>query len=213
MSTLKRISDWLPCGGVLSDESWESRHRAILYIIALHIPVVVTYALARGFSIMHAITEATFIVTFAIPAALLTSRRRLRAAFATTALLMASAVLVHISGGLIEMHFHFFVVIALLSLYQDWQAFLLAIGYTLLEHGVIGVLAPKAVYAHHAGQVHPWAWAAIHAGFVLAASAVNVVAWRFNENAMLTLNKTLEQLEVSERQYREVVGTVRDVVY
>jgi hypothetical protein len=46
--------------------------------------------------------------------------RRLRAGLATFGLLTASAVLVHLSGGLIEFHFHFFVMLFVITFYQDW---------------------------------------------------------------------------------------------
>ena len=71
----------------------------------------------------------------------------------------------------IEAHFHFFVVIGMLTLYQDWLPFLLAIAYVVLHHGVMGVIAPHSVYNHPDAIAHPWRWALIHGGFVLAASA------------------------------------------
>src|SRR5256885_1753629 len=45
----------------------------------------------------------------------------------------SSALLVHLSGGYIEFHFHFFVMVGLLALYQDWTTFILAIGYVVVH--------------------------------------------------------------------------------
>src|SRR6185312_1942069 len=101
---------------------------------------------------------------------------RLRVAAASFGLITASAMLVHLSGGVVEAHFHFFVMIGVLTLYQDWMAFGIAIGY---------VVAPEQVYNHADAIAHPWRWAMIHGGFVLAASAAHVVAWRTNENQLL----------------------------
>jgi len=53
-------------------------------------------------------------------------------------------------GGVIEAHFHFFVMFGVLTLYQDWLPFLVAIGYVALHDGVVGVFAPDAVYNHPA---------------------------------------------------------------
>ena len=64
--------------------------------------------------------------------------RRLRSSLTSLALLSASAFLVHLSGGYIEMHFHFFVALGIIALYQDWVPFLVAIGFVLIEHGVSG---------------------------------------------------------------------------
>ena len=63
---------------------------------------------------------------FALLAATDVRRRRFVSAMNALGLVTASAVLVQISGGLIEMHFHFFVMVGILTLYQDWQPFLLA---------------------------------------------------------------------------------------
>ena len=106
-------------------------------------------------------------------------------AAASFGLITASAMLVHLSGGVVEAHFHFFVMIGVLTLYQDWMAFGVAIGYVVAHHGIVGVIAPEQVYNHADAIAHPWRWAMIHGGFVLAASAAHVVAWRTNENQLL----------------------------
>jgi len=93
----------------------------------------------------------------------------------------ASAILVHFSGGYVEAHFHFFVVLGVITLYQSWVPFLLALGYVLVHHSVLGVLEPTAVFNHPDAWRDPVKWALIHAGFVLAASAAYLAAWRFTE--------------------------------
>ena len=55
--------------------------------------------------------------------------RRARASAAVLGLITASAVTVHLSGGVVEAHFHFFVMIGVITLYQDWLQFGLALGY------------------------------------------------------------------------------------
>lgn len=92
-----------------------------------------------------------------------------------------SALLVAISGGLIEMHFHFFVTVAVVSLYQEWLPFVVTICYVVLDHAVLGALAPGLVFNHHMGHAQPLMWAGIHALFVAAASVANLVAWRLAE--------------------------------
>ena len=62
-----------------------------------------------------------------------------------------SALLVHIWGGTIEAHFHFFVVMSLLMLFQDWVPFLVAIGYVVVHHGLVGALAPESVCRSRSG--------------------------------------------------------------
>jgi diguanylate cyclase (GGDEF)-like protein len=110
-------------------------------------------------------------------------------------LLTAAALLVHVTHGLIESHFYFFVVIVALTLYEDWKPFLLSVAYVLLHHGVIGMLAPHDVFNRPEEWARPWAWAALHALFVAAAGAAALTAWRLNENVrerMLAAQALLE---------------------
>src|SRR6266568_470443 len=65
-------------------------------------------------------------------------------------LMSASGILVHLSGGYIEAHFHFFVMLAFLALCQDWIPYLLSVAFVAVHHGVVGVLWPKEVYNHEA---------------------------------------------------------------
>jgi PAS domain S-box-containing protein len=95
----------------------------------------------------------------------------------------SSAILVHLSGGYIEFHFHFFVMLSFLALCQVWIPYLLAVAFVAVHHGVVGVLWPQSVYNHDAAFNAPWTWAGIHAFFVLWSCVGSVVAWRFNERA------------------------------
>jgi len=113
------------------------------------------------------------------------NHRRLRACLASAGLLASSAVMVHLSGGVIEMHFHFFVALAVIAFYQDWVVFLVAVAFVFLEHGVTGVVYPTAVYNHPSAWNNPWLWAGVHAIFVAAASAANLLGWRVNEQQAL----------------------------
>ncbi|HUF53220.1 MAG TPA: EAL domain-containing protein [Dehalococcoidia bacterium] len=87
------------------------------------------------------------------------------------------------SQGLIEMHFHFFIMLSVIALYQEWVPFLLSIVYVLIHHGLGGVIDPESVFNHPDALSNPWKWAAIHAGFVASACVVYVVSWRLNEAA------------------------------
>ena len=110
---------------------------------------------------------------------------RFRAAIATLALITTSAVIVQFSGGYIEAHFHFFVMLAVISLYQDWVPFLLAILYVAVDHGVIGTLFPHATYNNPDAVAHPWHWALIHAAFVLGEAVALLAGWKVIEAAEL----------------------------
>jgi diguanylate cyclase (GGDEF)-like protein/PAS domain S-box-containing protein len=203
MTVLDRITSVLPHGGSLPREVWERRHRAIVILLSAHVPLVVAFAVVRGYSFGHGLVESSAVAVFGLLAGQSRWSRGFRSMVAAVGLLTASAVLVHLANGAIEMHFHFFVMVGVLTLYQDWLPFLVAIGYVVLHHGVMGVLDPRSVYSHPAAWAHPWTWAAIHGGFVLAASAAYVVAWRMNEDARGEASESYRRLLDSESRFRE----------
>ena len=121
----------------------------------------------------------------------------------------ASALLVHLADGMTEMHFHFFVMLGVISLYQDWRPFLISIAYVALHHGLVGVLSPHDVFDHEEAWASPLEWAAIHAFFVLAMSAVSVFSWRLIEDS----NRLARlELETSERRFRALIENSSDVI-
>lgn len=182
---LRTLLEYLPQGQLLPEHIWRRRHAMIVVVLWSHVVGLTAFGLATGQSFLHAAGEGAVI---ALAAWVAGSRRvgmKLRLASASFGLITSSAVFVHLCDGLIESHFHFFVMIGLLTLYQDWMPYLLAIGYVVLHHGLGGALAPEAVFNHPDAVEHPWRWAMIHGAFVLAASGVHIVAWRTNEIQLL----------------------------
>lgn len=68
-----------------------------------------------------------------------------RHAIAACQMLM-SGLLIHISGGRIETHFHVFGSLALLALYLDWTVLVTATLSILLDHSVMAYFAPAAIF-------------------------------------------------------------------
>ena len=184
-----RLLGRLPRGQTLTQELWSARHRGILVLLWLHAGALPLVGLAYGESPWHACGHAVPLAACALAATHL-GGRLLRAVLASFGLLTASALLVHVTGGLTEAHFHFFVMISVVTLYEDWRTFLLAFAYVVAHHGLVGTLMPAAVFDHGDATVAPWAWAAVHGAFVLAAGVANVVAWRANETATESRTRT-----------------------
>jgi GAF domain-containing protein/anti-sigma regulatory factor (Ser/Thr protein kinase) len=183
-SQLQAVRTWLPQGGRLPDDVWRIRHRGILAVLWAHALVIPAFALVRGYSLAHVLAESAIVPAAAALATASVLPRRLQVAAASLGLLSSSGVLVHLSGGTIEMHFHFFVMVAVVALYQDWLPFLAAIGYVLVHHGLLGALDPHSVYNHPAAWNNPWKWAAVHAFFIAGISAACLLNWRLNETAL-----------------------------
>jgi len=175
----------LPSGNLLPEDVWLRRHQVIVVILALHVPVLMAYGLAAGLGALHVAGEVALVAVPAVIAWRSDLPRVALASVATFGLVSASAILIHFSGGYIELHFHFFVVLGLITLYQNWVPFLLAITYVVLHHGIVGTLEPAAVYNTPDAIAYPWKWALIHGAFVLAASGAYIAAWRLTEHQAL----------------------------
>jgi diguanylate cyclase (GGDEF)-like protein len=147
----------------------------------LHVPALFGFALTRGFSPSAAAAQVSILLLPALLGSLPPLSRNVRSASTSLGLVIAASLLVHISGGSIEAHFQFFVILAFLTLYQSWLPYLLALLYVVAEHGIVGALDPRSVYDNPAAVAHPWRYALIHGGFVLAASCANVLSWRLTE--------------------------------
>ena len=171
----------LPTGRTLPPEVFAARHRWLLGLLWAHVPGLFAVGMAAGVPVRHSALEAALVAAIAVAGTLPRLSRRTRATIVSLGLITCSAVLVHLSGGYIEAHFHFFVMIGLLSLYEDWLPFLLAAGYVVLHHGIGGAVSPEAVFNHPDAVARPWKWALIHGLFVTGAGVASVLAWRLNE--------------------------------
>ena len=200
-----RVMAFLPTGADLPYTEFERRHRWIVYLIWAQAAGTLLFGLARQVYPPSVVLECLLIAALGRVAMIEVLAPRFRAAIATLALITTSAVIVQFSGGYIEAHFHFFVMLAVISLYQDWIPFLLAILYVALDHGVIGTLFPHATYNNPDAIAHPWQWALIHAGFVLAEAVALLAGWKVIEAA------ELQKLEL-DRSLRHMLFRLRGEV-
>lgn len=209
-SRRSKVREWLPTGAGLPLAVWRRRQRGIVVLLWVHAFALTGVGLVRGFGLVHSVLEGGFVAVLAV-----LSRRggiRVRSAWATLGLVSSSAILVHLSGGVIESHFHFFAMIGVITLYQDWLPFGLAIAFIALHHGIASAVDAGAVYNHYAALNNPWKWALIHAGFVLGASATNICAWRLNEEAASETESFRRQLEERERRHRSALDINDNIV-
>ena len=133
---ISRIQFSLPRGQTLPDDVWKRRHRGILALLWFHAFALPIFAITQGYGVGHSILEGSLVAAVALLASLPNLPRKARAGLVSLGLLTSSALLVHFSGGYIEAHFHFFVMIAVLTLYEDWIPFLVAVAYVVVHHGL-----------------------------------------------------------------------------
>ncbi len=161
---------WRVFGGPVLDRA----PQGICVLLWIHAVVLLLAALVSQQSLAHSAAEAAAVAWLALGATLRTFGSRVRSALATLGLMTSSALVVHLSNGLIEAHFHFFVMVAVVALYQAWQPYLLALAFVVAHHSLTGTITPHAVYNHSAAENHPWLWGLMTAG---SSSPRALLAW------------------------------------
>ncbi len=78
--------------------------------------------------------------------------------------MLTSALLIHITGGRIETHFHVFGSLAFLAFYRDWRVLLSATVVVAADHFLRGVFWPQSVFGVLSAS--SWRWVE-HAGWVI----------------------------------------------
>jgi hypothetical protein len=77
--------------------------------------------------------------------------------------MLSSALLIHLTGGRIETHFHVFGSLAFLAFYLDWHVLITATIVVAADHFLRGIYWPESVY----GVSNPEWWRFLeHAGWV-----------------------------------------------
>ncbi len=183
VSSRRRWPSWLPKGGSLPEADWRARHRWVIALLWVHVVAIPLYAIYRGNTLGHALFEALPVLLAIILASSSELGRTARSSIAALGLMLCSGVIVHLSGGLIEAHFHFFVMIPVVALYEAWLPFALGVAYVLVHHGIMGTLDPRSVYNHPAAWERPWLFAAAHAAFFATACIACIVNWWLHERA------------------------------
>jgi diguanylate cyclase (GGDEF)-like protein/PAS domain S-box-containing protein len=183
--SMAALSDWLPSGGALPRTSWDARHRQITRVLWFHIAALASVSLvwvARGHAPAHMLAEVGAVALLGTGAAATSFNRTTRAIFATLGLFSCSALIVHMTGGLTEAHFHFFIMVAVVSLYQSWQPFLLGVSFVVLQHGFGAALMGGEVFDHEGAS--SWWWTLVHGVAILGQSVACLATWRVSEAAL-----------------------------
>ncbi len=106
--------------------------------------------------------------------------------------MLTSALLIHLSGGRIETHFHVFGSLAFLAFYRDWRVMLSATVVVAADHFTRGMFWPQSVF----GVLTPsnWRWLE-HAGWVLFEDTFLLLSIRQNLTEMSGVAERQAELE------------------
>ena len=200
----RRLLDALPRGYTLDEHEWQRRHRLLLWVLGIHVPGIAVLGLLLGKP------TGTVATVLAVPTAavglgyLLRAYRRTASIIVTFGLVYCSAALVAFTDGRIEAHFHFFIIIGFIALYQDWAPFLLNIVFTVISHGIGSAWQRDLIFNHTDAQANPWVWSLIHGIAVLFACMGMMLFWRVTEESQEEkdrLSRQLSDIEIGRRQF------------
>jgi signal transduction histidine kinase/DNA-binding NarL/FixJ family response regulator len=106
--------------------------------------------------------------------------------------LLFSCLLIHLTGGRIETHFHVFGSLAFLAFYRDWRVLVPATLIVALDHLVRGVWWPQSVFG--VATASPWRWIE-HAGWVLFEDAFLLLSIRHGNSETRDLARNTTEIE------------------
>jgi signal transduction histidine kinase/PAS domain-containing protein len=171
----------LPRGLSLPQATWEARHSFVLWVLAGHAAALPVFGLRHGWPLAFAVAEPLAIGVLAAGAAVPRLDRRVRSSVAALALALSSLVVIQFSGGLVEAHFHAFIAVALVALYQDWIALVLSLGLLVGAQAAAAAVEPALLFTH--GSSDPWTWTLVDAVAVLGEAAALLAFWSSAEQA------------------------------
>ncbi len=180
--TPRGLPGWIPRGAVLDETAFRPRHRVIFAVLAVHPPVLVGIALTRHVHGWLFWAELAAIV-LALVLGLALRSRVARASAVGAGLMVSAGALVHVGGGLTDLHIWFYAMLPLVALYQMWAPFLIAVGFVAVHHGSMSLWMPEMVFSTPAALANPLLFAGLHAVFLLVEATFLAYGWKFTEEA------------------------------
>jgi len=116
--------------------------------------------------------------------------------------ILTSALLIHLTGGRIETHFHIFGSLAFLAFYRDWRVLVTATLVVLFDHLLRGYLWPESVY----GTLTAPIWRSFeHAGWVVFEDTFLIMSIQQSLHSMWHIALQKAELEQAHADVEEKV--------
>jgi methyl-accepting chemotaxis protein len=143
-----------------------------LWLLPAHLLLLAALAPLRGTWTAVGVGAVTVAVAVAV---ILAARGTLLSRLAvTTAIFIVSAVMIHQTGGMIEMHFHIFASLAFLLVYRDWRLPVWGAVVVASHHALFNWLQARGAGVHIFTHGHGWGIVAVHAAWVVFEVAILV---------------------------------------
>lgn len=121
----------------------------------------------------------------------------------SVAQILFSSLLIHLTGGRIETHFHVFGSLAFLAFYRDWRPILLATLITAVDHFARGALWPESVY----GVLSASPMRALeHSAWVLFEDIFLIYSIHIGLNDLMSIARSQSKMEQTLSSVEKLVG-------
>lgn len=124
--------------------------------------------------------------------------------------MLISGLLIHLTGGRIESHFHIFASLAFLSFYRDWKVLVPATLVTTADHVIRGSFFPLSMYGIFTGA--EWRWVE-HAFWIVFATSFLFVVCRRNTTEMRGHALRAARLDSREARFRAVLEQTSEAIF
>jgi len=179
---------------IISPRAWEGS--------TSHVHIHVWAAIALG----GAITIFPVMLALVRPGAEVT-----RFTIAVSQMLM-SALLIHLTGGRIETHFHVFGSLAFLAFYRDWRVFIPATIVVAVDHFLRGFFWPQSVFGVLAPSQWRWvehaAWVLFENVFLIQSCLVTTREMKESATKQAELEATRSAAEAASRAKSEFLANM-----
>jgi methyl-accepting chemotaxis protein len=123
--------------------------------------------------------------------------------------MLMGALLIHLTGGRIETHFHVFGSLAFLAFYRDWPLLITATAVVAVDHLLRGYLLPQSVFG--VAQASHWRWLE-HAAWVIFEDVILIMSClRGRQEMQRVVEREVESEEIMERVRGEVIGRMAEL--
>jgi signal transduction histidine kinase/DNA-binding response OmpR family regulator len=116
--------------------------------------------------------------------------------------MLMSSLLIHLSGGRIETHFHVFGSLAFLAFYRDWRVLIPATIVVAADHALRGIYFPQSVFGILTAS--PWRWVE-HAAWVVFEDIILIKMCHQGVQEMWEIAKRQASIEAITRGLEEKV--------
>ncbi|OAI41637.1 hypothetical protein AYO40_02790 [Planctomycetaceae bacterium SCGC AG-212-D15] len=168
------------------------------------------------------------IVSLPIALALLRPGRTATRHIIAIAQMLIGALLIHLTGGRIETHFHVFGSLAFLAFYRDWRVLITGSVVVAVDHFVRGAFWTQSIFGVLTSS--PWRWLE-HAGWVVfedlflvyscvqAVQKTREIAWRQAQQEStqaeieITVQQRTAQLSWAKEQFKLLLDSTAEGIY